>query len=57
MLRAVSSTTTAPTSTPATSTPTIDWASEGSTCVALLRDLIRIPTVNRGTRDDGDGNE
>jgi acetylornithine deacetylase/succinyl-diaminopimelate desuccinylase-like protein len=34
-----------------------DWASEGATCVALLRDLIRIKTVNRGTREEGDGNE
>jgi acetylornithine deacetylase/succinyl-diaminopimelate desuccinylase-like protein len=24
----------------------IDWAAEGDTCVALLRDLLRIPTVN-----------
>jgi acetylornithine deacetylase/succinyl-diaminopimelate desuccinylase-like protein len=29
----------------------IDWASEGDRCVTLLRDLIRIPTVNRG--DEG----
>ena len=35
----------------------MDWNTEGDTCVALLRDLIRIPTVNRGTRDEGDGNE
>jgi acetylornithine deacetylase/succinyl-diaminopimelate desuccinylase-like protein len=35
----------------------MDWNAEGDTCVALLRDLIRIPTVNRGTRDEGDGNE
>jgi acetylornithine deacetylase/succinyl-diaminopimelate desuccinylase-like protein len=35
----------------------IDWNAEGDTCVALLRDLIRVPSVNRGTRDDGDGNE
>jgi len=38
-------------------TTAIDWAHEGSSCVELLRDLIRIPTVNRGTRDEGDGNE
>jgi len=35
----------------------IDWSAEGDRAVALLRDLIRIPTVNRGTRDEGDGNE
>lgn len=35
----------------------IDWNAEGDICVALLRDLIRVPSVNRGTRDDGDGNE
>ncbi len=35
----------------------MDWKTEGDTCVALLRDLIRAPTVNRGTRDPGDGNE
>ena len=35
----------------------IDWSSEGDTCISLLQDLIRIPTVNRGTRDEGDGNE
>lgn len=34
-----------------------DWGAEGDVAVALLRDLIRIPTVNRGTRDEGDGNE
>ncbi len=32
----------------------IDWNAEGDRCVALLRDLIRIPTVNRG---DGEGDE
>ncbi|HEY8073879.1 MAG TPA: M20/M25/M40 family metallo-hydrolase [Labilithrix sp.] len=32
----------------------IDWNAEGDTCIALLRDLIRIPTVNRG---DGEGDE
>jgi acetylornithine deacetylase/succinyl-diaminopimelate desuccinylase-like protein len=36
---------------------THDWNTEGDACVALLRDLIRVPTVNRGTRDEGDGNE
>ncbi|MBX3193290.1 MAG: hypothetical protein KF819_40280, partial [Labilithrix sp.] len=35
----------------------IDWSAEGRTCIDLLRDLIRIPTINRGTRDEGDGNE
>jgi acetylornithine deacetylase/succinyl-diaminopimelate desuccinylase-like protein len=35
----------------------IEWSTEGDACIALLRDLIRIPTVNRGTRDEGDGNE
>lgn len=35
----------------------IDWQTEGSTCIELLRDLIRIPTVNRGTGDAGDANE
>lgn len=30
---------------------------EREACVALLADLIRIPTVNRGTQEDGDGNE
>lgn len=35
----------------------IDWRAEGNTCVTLLSHLIRIPTVNRGTRDEGDGNE
>lgn len=34
-----------------------DWKAEGDACVALLQELIRIPTVNRGTREDGDGNE
>ena len=36
---------------------TVDWKAEAATCVALLRDLIRIPTVNRGTSDEGDANE
>ena len=49
--------TTTTTTTETSAHATLDWASEGSTCVALLRDLIRIPTVNRGTRDEGDGNE
>lgn len=35
----------------------IDWKAEGDACVSLLQELVRIPTVNRGTRDDGDGNE
>lgn len=35
----------------------VDWSTEGDTCIALLRDLIRFPTVNRGTREEGDGNE
>jgi acetylornithine deacetylase/succinyl-diaminopimelate desuccinylase-like protein len=35
----------------------IDWKAEGDRCVELLRDLIRIPTVNRGTGDAGDANE
>ncbi len=29
----------------------IDWKAEGDRCIALLQDLIRIPTVNRG--DEG----
>jgi acetylornithine deacetylase/succinyl-diaminopimelate desuccinylase-like protein len=36
---------------------TPDWTAEGDACVSLLQELIRIPTVNRGTRDEGDGNE
>ncbi|MBX3229866.1 MAG: M20/M25/M40 family metallo-hydrolase [Labilithrix sp.] len=35
----------------------IDWKAESATCVELLRDLIRVPTVNRGTSDAGDANE
>jgi acetylornithine deacetylase/succinyl-diaminopimelate desuccinylase-like protein len=35
----------------------IDWRAEGNRCVALLQDLLRIPTVNRGTNEPGDGNE
>src|SRR4051812_29799161 len=34
-----------------------DWDAEGDRCVELLRDLIRIPTVNRGTGEAGDANE
>lgn len=35
-----------------------DWEREGDACVALLRDLIRIPTVNTGSGgDEGAGNE
>ncbi len=36
---------------------TIDWRAEGDRCIALLQDLLRIPTVNRGTNEPGDGNE
>lgn len=39
------------------SSATIDWKKEGSICVELLRDLIRIPTVNKGSGDAGDANE
>ncbi|MBN9167683.1 MAG: hypothetical protein BGO98_36040 [Myxococcales bacterium 68-20] len=35
----------------------IDWKNEGAACVELLRDLIRIPTVNKGTGEAGDANE
>src|SRR5439155_16207007 len=35
----------------------LDWRAEGDKCVTLLRDLLRIPTVNRGTNEPGDGNE
>lgn len=35
-----------------------DGSREGDACIALLRELIRIPTVNRGTGgDEGAGNE
>ncbi len=34
----------------------IDWRVEGDRCVALLQDLIRIPTVNRGN-DSAEGHE
>jgi acetylornithine deacetylase/succinyl-diaminopimelate desuccinylase-like protein len=36
---------------------TIDWRTEGARCVGLLQDLIRIPTVNRGSGHAGDANE
>lgn len=35
----------------------IDWRAEGSVCIDLLRDLIRIPSVNHGTGEAGDANE
>src|SRR6185437_9050190 len=35
----------------------IDWDAESKKCVQLLQDLLRIPTVNLGTRAPGDGNE
>jgi acetylornithine deacetylase/succinyl-diaminopimelate desuccinylase-like protein len=35
----------------------IDWEKEGAACVELLRQLIRIPTINRGTGEGGDANE
>jgi acetylornithine deacetylase/succinyl-diaminopimelate desuccinylase-like protein len=35
----------------------INWRAEGDKCIALLQDLLRIPTVNRGTNEPGDGNE
>jgi acetylornithine deacetylase/succinyl-diaminopimelate desuccinylase-like protein len=38
-------------------TTSIDWKAEGAVCVELLRDLIRIPTVNKGTGEAGDANE
>ena len=34
-----------------------DWQAEGDTCVKLLSEIIRIPTVNRGTGGDDDGKE
>jgi acetylornithine deacetylase/succinyl-diaminopimelate desuccinylase-like protein len=34
-----------------------DWKAEGDRALSLLRDLIRIPTVNRGTGGDDDGRE
>lgn len=34
-----------------------DWRAEGEACVDLLAELIRIPSVNHGTRAEGDGNE
>jgi len=33
------------------------WTERGDACVSLLQELLRIPTVNRGTEEDGDGNE
>jgi len=35
----------------------IDWTAEGERCVSLLAELLRIPTVNRGTGEEGDGGE
>jgi acetylornithine deacetylase/succinyl-diaminopimelate desuccinylase-like protein len=35
----------------------IDWSREGDRCVSLLQDLLRIPSVNRGTNDATDGGE
>ena len=35
----------------------IDWKAEGATCVSLLQDLVRIPSVNRGTGLSDDGGE
>jgi acetylornithine deacetylase/succinyl-diaminopimelate desuccinylase-like protein len=35
----------------------IDWDAEGERCVTLLADLLRVVTVNRGTDEQGDGNE
>ena len=34
-----------------------DWQAEGDACVRLLQELIRIPTVNRGTGGDDDAKE
>ncbi len=34
-----------------------DWQVEGDTCVKLLSEIIRIPTVNRGNGAEDDGNE
>jgi phage terminase large subunit GpA-like protein len=31
-----------------------DWEKEGSACVELLRELIRMPTINRGTGEGGE---
>ncbi len=45
------------TSTRGSAAASIDWTAEGSTCIELLRDLIRIPTVNLGTGEAGDANE
>lgn len=35
----------------------VDWKTESDACVAILQDLIRIPSVNRGTGEGGDANE
>ncbi len=35
----------------------IDWSAEGDRCVALLQELIRIPTVNRGPDGPPEGHE
>ncbi|MDB4942657.1 MAG: Acetylornithine deacetylase [Labilithrix sp.] len=35
----------------------IDWDSQGDTCITLLQQLIRVRSVNLGTRDPEDGNE
>jgi acetylornithine deacetylase/succinyl-diaminopimelate desuccinylase-like protein len=35
----------------------IDWTAEGDRCVALLQELIRIPTVNRGKDSTPEGHE
>ncbi len=38
-------------------TTDFDWQAEGDTCVKLLAELIRMPTVNRGNGAEDDGNE
>ena len=53
----MASSTSRPVGTPSLRTNVIDWRAEGETCIALLADLLRIPTVNRGTNEAGDGNE
>ena len=40
-----------------TSVDAIDWRAEGDRCVNLLRDLLRIRTVNEGTGASGPGDE
>ncbi len=35
----------------------IDWKAEGDRCCALLQDLLRLETVNRGTGGEDDGHE